>query len=73
MKHNPRHDRVFNTAVILLLHAGKQPLRPKAEDCDGVAVSDELWALIKDCWKKNPGNRPDITEVVARLQRHDAD
>ncbi|KAF9027111.1 TKL/TKL-ccin protein kinase [Hymenopellis radicata] len=39
------------------------PSRPK-----DVALSDELWALMEDCWKRDSATRPDMEQVRERLQ-----
>jgi len=41
---------------------GERPLRGKYR-----AMSDKHWALLCDCWKGNPSERPDITWVVGAL------
>jgi son of sevenless len=33
-----------------------------------VWLSDALWQLMKECWAKDPNQRPDITDVCRRLQ-----
>ncbi len=39
------------------------PSRPK-----DVALSDELWALMQDCWRRDSATRPDMEQVRERLE-----
>jgi hypothetical protein len=57
-----------DVAVVLFLQSGRQPPRPTAEHCAGVPMSDALWQLALDCWRGTPEERPDMSEVVHRLQ-----
>jgi hypothetical protein len=32
-------------------------------------MAEELWQLVDDCWKQDPLERPDMGEVVRRLEQ----
>jgi len=32
-----------------------------------IPLDDNLWSLLQDCWKENPADRPDITQIIQRL------
>jgi hypothetical protein len=44
--------------------SGKRPERPKHPP-----LSNELWDLAQYCWEQEPLRRPQISEVVFRLER----
>jgi hypothetical protein len=67
-KCEPLQQMRSDIAVVLFLRSGQQLLRPKAEHYDGVFMSDGFWQLTLDCWKTSPNERPDMSEVVDRLQ-----
>ncbi len=33
------------------------------------ACTNEVWSLMKDCWKVSPSDRPDATGIVSQLRR----
>lgn len=37
-------------------------------DSLGNIFSDELWALLEDCWKLSMEERPKIDEVIHRME-----
>ena len=53
-------DTLINATV------GRLPKRP--EDSTEIELDDDMWALIQDCWKYDPSQRPDMDAVVNRLR-----
>ena len=49
----------INFALAIL--AGNRPARPKN-------IPDDVWELVEKCWNDNPGARPEIGDVVKRLE-----
>ncbi|KAF9646884.1 kinase-like protein [Thelephora ganbajun] len=49
--------------VIILLAQGSRPDRPVHPQ-----FIPEMWSLTRKCWKKNPKERPDIPEVLEKLE-----
>ncbi|KAJ6589433.1 kinase-like domain-containing protein [Mycena capillaripes] len=55
----PFHEKPSMAANLAIL-AGERPLRPPN-------TSDNLWALANECWKQDPGTRPDFKSMVIAL------
>ena len=51
-----------NWMVMQAVLKGDRPSRPKHPSC-----TNDLWALIKRCWNKDPQLRPEIPEVSRTL------
>ena len=47
-------------------HPKPAPLAP-----DGCFMSDDTYALLKDCWKQDSGARPTFTQILERLEAMD--
>lgn len=45
-----------------------RPERPE----DEIMATDDVWALMQDCWKTNPDERPDFAEIHTRLEKAEA-
>ncbi|KAH8101244.1 kinase-like domain-containing protein [Cristinia sonorae] len=43
------------------------PIRPSVYDGACAEVPDSLWALMEECWKRQPMQRPTATQLVQRL------
>ncbi|KAG6909003.1 hypothetical protein DXG01_002389 [Tephrocybe rancida] len=58
------------TTVALMILRGDLPTRPHDQDpsCTDRGLTEEMWGLLKDCWKMKPSERPDISTVVSRLK-----
>ncbi|KAG5652037.1 hypothetical protein H0H81_006528 [Sphagnurus paluster] len=62
-----------NTAAGQIIHAvmsGKKPLMRGMEKKLWVewGLTHQIWALMDECWNKNPDLRPDIQTVLSRLE-----
>ena len=55
-----------NEAVIIRISRGGRPEVP--DDAREVGLTNDMWALIENCWHQNPDRRPSMREVVRRLQ-----
>lgn len=53
-------------AVVQSLCSGHRPQRAEITRED---MSDDMWAVACDCWKHNPSERPNMEQVVDRIQR----
>lgn len=78
------HLKIGPYGSILQLYSGKLPfpgasnenitafalrgVKPKRPSAQGREVSDELWSLITSCWKNEPSERPDSSQVVRTMQ-----
>lgn len=56
-----REPELREYQIICQVLKGKRPKRPRIE---GRQVTNELWAVIKACWKQDPLKRPDASEAV---------
>ena len=52
--------------MILLLANDERPDRPVHEQ-----FTPRMWSLTKKCWRKDPKKRPDIPEVLEKLESKD--
>ena len=59
-------DSRSDEQVILLLANGKRPERPVHEQ-----FTSRMWSLTKKCWEKDPEKRPDVTQVLEKLESKD--
>ncbi|KAJ7588097.1 kinase-like domain-containing protein, partial [Mycena floridula] len=59
----PFHDISNDMAVSLKVINGHRPSRP----AELPESDDNIWKLIEDCWKADPGERPIAAQVVQRL------
>ena len=57
-----------NEAVILLVKSGEHPRRPESGFDHG--LTDELWKMMKGCWKQARDRRWNISRIVSVLKRH---
>jgi len=62
----PFSDILRDGAVILKVTEGQRPIRPSTGM--GRAISDDLWCLIELCWQQAPSDRPQMLDVVERLE-----
>lgn len=45
-----------------------RPLRPP-QPAEIRGLSDEIWELIQECWAVRPRDRPDMTAVLAQVEK----
>ncbi|KZT02532.1 kinase-like protein [Laetiporus sulphureus 93-53] len=53
-----------DTFVADALYRAQHPARPQ----NAKELTDGIWGILVDCWRKNPGERPLMNQVVTRLQ-----
>ena len=51
--------------VAHIVQGGERPERPQGDE--GRLFTDEIWELLKGCWRENPGDRLDAKDVLVRL------
>ncbi|KDQ11086.1 hypothetical protein BOTBODRAFT_114885 [Botryobasidium botryosum FD-172 SS1] len=54
--------------IIQRIAAGRYD-RPTGSDAVACGLDDEMWALILECWDRNPLKRPSASQVVEQLRR----
>jgi hypothetical protein len=59
-------DSRSDEQVILLLANDKRPEKPIHEQ-----FTSRMWSLTKKCWKKDPEKRPDVPQVLDKLEMKD--
>ena len=59
----PPFNNSVPTAVAVGILAGSRPERPTHPN-----LTDNVWNLTQRCWDKDTKQRPDISEIVLRLQ-----
>ncbi|KAG5333666.1 hypothetical protein C0989_005065 [Termitomyces sp. Mn162] len=60
---------VSEIAASIKIMRGNLPTRPPAKDLSWSerGLTEQIWDLLVDCWRKKPSERPDITTVISRL------
>ena len=53
-------------AVVVRVLQGERPLRPRG--VGGVWFTDDIWGVLQRCWKRSPGDRPRVEDVLHRLE-----
>ena len=51
----------------IVFAVGTQNLRPRLPSCELDGIPFEWRNLIRDCWDEEPSDRPDMAEVLRRL------
>jgi len=59
-----------NETVILMVRSGDHPPRPENGLDHG--LKDELWKMMKACWKQGRNRRWNISRIVSILKCHSA-
>jgi hypothetical protein len=54
--------------VIVNVIKGELPKRPEENEVED-DITDELWALLTECWASDPATRPTMREVLKNLTR----
>ncbi|KAG6863762.1 hypothetical protein C0991_003411, partial [Blastosporella zonata] len=63
---NPFNHIRNNFAVIMHVNSGGRPVLPvPLNSIPG--MTDEVWALMEHCWKKDPNDRPTCAEIIRSL------
>jgi hypothetical protein len=53
---------------------GSRPKRPSPEACKCSPMTDTLWTLVEDCWKRDPIHRsPSMDDVISRIEQSTQD
>lgn len=63
----PYSEVAVDIAVLRLLIDGKAPKRPKGKEYVENGLDDDMWDLIKSCWKKKLGSRPGVQTIRTKL------
>ena len=56
-----------NFAVVVRVSRGEYPGKPRGEE--RALFTDDIWRILKCCWKSNPGDRPRVKDVLECLER----
>ncbi|KAG6845132.1 hypothetical protein H0H87_000368 [Tephrocybe sp. NHM501043] len=66
----PYFEAIRESTVIMTILRGGTPTRPQNGDPSWVerGLNDRIWDLLKDCWKFEPSDRPDMGSVISRLR-----
>lgn len=67
------HKQPFNhikhtTEVVIRSARGDRPIRPTDQRVLERGLDDNLWKLLNQCWALEATDRPDIQELIQRLQ-----
>ncbi|GLB42987.1 putative cysteine protease [Lyophyllum shimeji] len=59
----------LDVTVILKITSGARPARPKplSPSWQQWGLTENIWTVMQDCWKRDPLERPSIEEVIRRL------
>ncbi|KAJ7575853.1 kinase-like domain-containing protein, partial [Mycena floridula] len=61
----PFHSYYHDAMILADLIAGKRPERPTQEEAP--CLTDNVWQLIKQCWRQDASMRPQAREVVNKI------
>src|ERR1700761_3645252 len=61
----PFHENKSDPLVCIRLDKDERPDRPPFAFNISVQAQDKLWALIQDCWNKDPSSRPTIQKAAS--------
>ena len=64
----PFAEYVSNNIVPLKIIEGNRPGRPQGKE--GELFTDEIWDILKLCWKPQPRDRISASAVLLRLEKH---
>ena len=54
-------------AIVVKVLKGAHPERPGGEE--RTWFTDDIWSLLQCCWKPNPGDRPNVEDVLECLEK----
>ncbi|KAF8996202.1 kinase-like domain-containing protein [Cyathus striatus] len=68
----PFYEISRDAAVTLRISRGEKPSQPdlKSRYPDSVfyrGLTEEIWSIMQDCWRREPAERPNINEALNRL------
>ena len=76
VSHSLEHIQIFtgrfpfypysDEQVLLILERDRRPDKPAHGE-----FTSKMWTLTKKCWNKNPKKRPDILDVLRKLESRD--
>lgn len=52
--------------IVVRIHRGKRPARPRGGE--GRLFTDDIRNILERCWKRSPGERPGVGEVLHCLE-----
>ncbi|KAF9780774.1 kinase-like domain-containing protein [Thelephora terrestris] len=55
-----------NVVVVRKVIEGERPPRPQGTE--GVLFTVDIWITLQQCWESNPSDRPDVKDVLHRLE-----
>jgi len=53
--------------VLVKIMTGETPKRPRESESQAMGLTEDIWALMSECWMPNPRQRPTIQEVRRQL------
>ena len=57
----------YNTYIVIKkVLEGERPVRPRG--AEGRWFTDGIWSILEHCWKANPGDRPEVEDVLHSLE-----
>ncbi|KAF9076713.1 kinase-like domain-containing protein [Rhodocollybia butyracea] len=63
----PYQNIKHTTEVVIRREKGELPERPREPRVMQRGLDDKLWALLEDCWRTLPVDRPKIEEIIERM------
>ncbi|KAG6835619.1 hypothetical protein H0H93_016443 [Arthromyces matolae] len=65
----PFFEAVRESTVIMTILRGGLPTRPRDDDPAWLerGLNECIWDLLKECWRFDPSERPDIGTIISRL------
>ncbi|KAH7340112.1 hypothetical protein B0J17DRAFT_306211 [Rhizoctonia solani] len=61
------YDGLWNGAAVLKIANGHHPQRPIAHMPHGNEQANILWTLLRECWARDPHDRPTALKVLGRV------
>ena len=58
-----------DTDILPMVSKGKRPQKPR--DFDAPGTSKAVWKVAEKCWHNDVGKRPEVKEVLQRLDNID--
>ncbi|EPQ55383.1 kinase-like protein, partial [Gloeophyllum trabeum ATCC 11539] len=61
---DPFYDVKSENRVVQLVTEGILPSRPTDEETIKRGLTDKLWEFLKDCWREDPRERPNMSQII---------